>query len=131
MRKVILSVLLLVVLLGFIGATFTSHKDIPQHPVSISGGLRFEIPYKQSARFYLTGLIPQTKYELKHFLANQVIHPLIDSTQVLYDDELITDSGINYVTSEIDMIRPKIVTIYLGGDLDPKKIRGFITRKRK
>jgi hypothetical protein len=83
MRKVILSVLILAILIGFIGATFVSHKDIPYHPVSISGGLRFEIPYKQRDHFYLTGLIPQTKHELKHFLTNQVIHPLIDNTCVL------------------------------------------------
>lgn len=127
MRKVFLFVLILIILLGFIGSAFASRIDTPHNPVSIKGGLRFEIPYSKRESFYISGLFPQKRQELKHFLTNEIIHPLIDSTQVLYDGELMANSGINYINSDEFQV-PKTVTIYLQGDLDPKKIRGFMKK---
>lgn len=128
MRKVILSVLFLVVMLGLIGAAFARHKDTPQHPTSISGGLTFEIPHAKADRFYLTGLHPNKLYTLQDFLHNSITHPLVDSTQVLYDGELMSDSGIMYMVQPALSYNPKIVTLHVRGDLDPKKVRGYLRR---
>lgn len=140
MRKVILSVLFLVVMLGLIGAAFARHKDTPQHPISISGGLTFEIPHASANRFYLSGLRRQSQesylaqnYTMEDFLNNRVSHPLIDSTQILYDGELVADSGIMYITPPemLSKANPKIITLIIRGNMDPKKVRGFLRRTRE
>ncbi len=124
MRKVILNVLFLIVLLGLIGTVVT--KDRPHHPISISNGLTFEIPRKYNDRFYLTGLYPHKKHNLKDFLTNSVAHKNIESTQVLFDGELISDSSIMYTTTS--SAQPDKITVHLRGNLDPKKIRGYLRR---
>jgi len=130
MRKVFLSVLFLIVLLGLIRAAFTQYKDTPHHPTSIANGLTFIIPGADHERFYLTGLQPNPlqKYNLTHFTNNKVSNAVIDSTQVLYDDDLIADSGIGYI-SDVLPETPQNVTLTVNGDLDPKVVRGFLRRR--
>jgi hypothetical protein len=127
MRKVFLSVLFLIVLLGLIRTAF--NRDKPHHPTSIANGLTFTIPNADRERFYLTGLQPNPlqRYNLTHFINNKVSNAAIDSTQVLYDDDLIADSGIEYV-SEVLPENPKNITLTVKGDLDPKVVRGFLKK---
>jgi hypothetical protein len=129
MRKVILSVLFFVVILGLIGAAFTKHGDTPQHPTSISNGLTYEIPRKHLDRFYLTGLHPRTTHVLRDFLNNSVTHPELESTQLLYDGDLMADSSIMY-TSPV-LTNPNVVTLHLRGNLDPKRVRAYLRRPPK
>lgn len=132
MRKVFLSTLFLVVVLGIILIRFLRHRGTPHNPVNITGGLTFEIPYEKYNRFYLTGLSGPSgpsgypEHTLHDFITNQVSHELLDSTQVLYDGELVADSGIVYSAIPTIDKTLQIITLHLYGDLDPKKIRGFM-----
>lgn len=118
MRKIIFIILILIGILIIF-------KDSPCNPISIKNGLTFEIPYRKVSRFYISGL-DKDKINFYTILKNKLVHNSLESTQVLYDGELISDSSINYYSPPV--IAPKKVTIYLRGDLDPQKVRGWIRR---
>lgn len=133
MRKVILSVLLVLAIIGFIGAAFKPMAVTPHDPVNISGGLTFEIPYEKRRRFFVTGLEPHTNqmYYIKDFMTNSVSGPDIDSTQILYNDaDLIADSGIKYQHQGKLTYVPRKITLKIQGNIDPKKTRGFMDKTK-
>ncbi len=127
MRKVILNVLFLIIFLGLIGTILG--KDKPHHPVSISHGLTFEISQENIDKFYLTGIYPNQRHNINDFINNSVAHTDIESTQVLFDDELISDSSIMYTTTTTNTpVQPNKIIVHLRGNLDPKKVRGYLKK---
>ncbi len=130
MHPLILVVLVAILLVGMIYG-----KDIPHHPVNISRGLTFEIPANKRDKFYLTGL--DKKYTYDDIVKNKLIHDDVDSTQVLVNDDLISDSGIGYTdestgyTPDIESngeLRHPTIMLTISGNVRPDKVKGFMKR---
>lgn len=132
MRKEIVHIIVLVLIIGTILTIIRKRKRLHKiSPTSISGGIRYDIPYCKKDSFRLSGIGDGT-YTLNDLLSNSLDHPQIDHTQILYDGDLRADSGIKYVAPLDDETfkNPHKITVHLYGDLDPHQVRASYTEKK-
>lgn len=103
-------------------------RRVKIHPVSIANGLTYQIPFEQAKHFRLH--LNQTQYCLEDFLHNQVSHPNIESTEVLYDGDLQANSDIKYQAPPLGEWKPQEVVLHIHGDITPHQVKTYLYQIR-